>query len=130
MESFLETDCTASVKDNLYRAIISIDINEEKMVKYLSALSENYKYVDEIFELQKGKFVRWLVLETQNLVHGGIVLDIEPSTTGSMLITCKNYHGQIFRYDFNNALTFQKLTSLEKTILSLNSSINYTTENI
>jgi hypothetical protein len=119
--SFLETEDTQSIRETLYRVLLTSGLREAEMIEYLSFLDGNYRYVDDISQLRKGCFTRWLGEKHKKLVYGGFVLNFEPKDTGSILVTCKNIRGSIFVYDFNSAITFQKLTIMDKTILSFNS---------
>jgi hypothetical protein len=88
-----------------------------------------YRYVDEIRQLRRGLAVRWVRLSSgggvvgaaapAKLTAGGIVLDIVPAESGNMNVVCRLISGQICRYNFNETLTFQKLTPAEKVILAM-----------
>lgn len=104
----------------------------------------DYRYIDELYQLQRGKHVRWIrishfptrlhsvaspanfdlptSLPTENLVktplltNGGIVVDIKIMDTG-VHILCKN-GSRYIQYKFDECLTYQKLSSDEMFILS------------
>jgi hypothetical protein len=116
---FLESETTGSIRASMYRALVACDLSEVQTENYMKSLDGDYRYIDEISELRRGVFTRWLGLDRKKLVNGGIALDIDPCASGSMIVSCKNFSGQIFRYDFNRAITFQKLTPTEKTILKI-----------
>ncbi len=122
-EGFLVSECAREVKDGVYYALLEIfpaGSGDQDLVRHFAALEGDYRYMDTVSELRRGRYVRWMGVDTRRLVAGGIVVDIEPGASGSMLVTCKNAQGRIFRFDFNRALTFQKLGPVEKVILEFN----------
>jgi len=75
-----------------------------------------YRLVDEIYELHKGKHVRWLNRQG-TLTKGGTVVDIQFLETGVQVL-CKNHRSsRFFRYKFDECLTFQQLTVEEQLLL-------------
>lgn len=85
--------------------------------EYYEKLKDQYRYIDEIHELDKGKYVRWL-REDGLLTNGAIVCDITPGIEG-IVVLCKNWQNSFMRYPFNKNATFQKLTVSEKIILEV-----------
>jgi hypothetical protein len=132
--SYLHTATTTSVRDGVCRAIAVcggalVARDPDLAARWVQVLQNEYRHVDEISALVRGRFVRWIHLspygEPGKLVTGGIVLDTEPGQSGSMIVTCKNSSGKLFRFDFNAAITFQKLTPMEKVIVALNDKTNH-----
>jgi len=80
-----------------------------------------YRYVGEIYQLHTGKFVRW-ISATGKLMHGGIVVDIQ-FTDKQVNVLCKTMLGRFITYNFNETITFQKLSVDEKLILFVNDHI-------
>lgn len=87
-----------------------------------------YRYIDELYQLQRGKHVRWIRIPSINrvvntlentqltLTIGGIVVDIKIMDTG-VHVLCKNGKRYI-QYKFDECLTYQKLTTDELMILT------------
>ena len=87
-----------------------------------------YRYIDELYQLQRGKHVRWIRIPSTNrvlhtlentqptLTVGGIVVDIKIMDTG-VHVLCKNGKRYI-QYKFDECLTYQKLTTDELMILT------------
>jgi hypothetical protein len=93
---------------------LGIDNLEREM--YCKKLTE-YRVVDEIYKLHKGKHVRWIRTNTKmNLTNGGIVVDIKFLDNG-IHIVCKNKN-RFIQYKFDDCITFQKLSIDELLILS------------
>ena len=83
----------------------------------------DYRYVDELYQLQRGKHVRWIRIPTNTLeniqptlTNGGIVVDIKIQDTG-VHVLCKNGKRYI-QYKFDDCLTYQKLSTDELLILT------------
>lgn len=77
-----------------------------------------YRYVDKIFQLHKGKHVRWIRIgqNTPSLTNGGIVTDIKFLDNGTHIL-CKN-GPRFIQYRWDDCLTFQKLSADEQLVLS------------
>jgi hypothetical protein len=77
----------------------------------LGKLTE-YRYVDKICDLIRGKYVRWIRLSGLTLTKGGIVADIKFLENG-IYILIKNARNQFIQYKFDDCITFQKLSPEE-----------------
>lgn len=97
--------------------------NFQEKQKLFNCLTE-YRLVDEIHELQKGKYIRWIRIqpETSSLTNGGIVMDIKFMQTG-IHILCKTNQNRILQYKFDDCITFQKISAEEYMILLCNAQI-------
>jgi hypothetical protein len=81
-----------------------------------------YRFVDEIYELHRGKHVRWIRKSdiSHGLKLGGIVVDIKFLDNGTQILVRNRYSGnKMIQYKFDDVLTFQKLSYDEQLILSL-----------
>jgi len=100
------------------RYILKKSVSDENMRReYYEKLKNEYRYVDEIHELDKGKYVRWLK-DDEFLTNGAFVCDITTGIEG-IIILCKSAQNRFVKYNFNINLTFQKLTVSEKIILEV-----------
>ena len=82
-----------------------------------------YKYIDEIPDLDYGHYIRWISLKNPaniKLTNGGILCDIKVNDQVSLL--CKNKLNHFFQIKLDECLVFQKLSEQEKIILNV---INY-----
>ena len=80
-----------------------------------------YRYVDKICDLIRGKFVRWIRLTNQStltkggtqnqstLTKGGIVADIKFLENGTYILV-KNALNRFIQYKYDECITFQKLS--------------------
>lgn len=87
---------------------------------------DGYRYVDEIHELFRGKYIRWIRIHKQNknpiLTNGGMVMDIKFLEEGIQVL-CRNGANRFIQYKFDECLTFQKLTDEEWMLLTVKSQI-------
>lgn len=80
---------------------------------------KNYRYIDEIHELNYGTYIRWIDLSKNviKLTNGGIVCEIKVADDGIHII-CKNNMNFFFELHFGKCIVFQKLTDQEQILLS------------
>jgi hypothetical protein len=80
---------------------------------------KNYRYVDDLSDIQYGRYVRWINLSNPNnlkLTTGGIIIDIKICPNGIHII-CKNNRNQKFQVKIDECYIFQKITDQEQIIL-------------
>jgi hypothetical protein len=101
----------------IYEAFKEINIDDNERSELCKKLAE-YRLVDEIYKLHKGKHVRWIRQQTNKpyLTNGGIVVDIKFLDNG-IHVVCKNKN-RFIQYKFDDCITFQKLSADEQLILS------------
>ena len=84
-----------------------------------------YRYVDEINDLKRGSYIRWINIKDANNIHltkGSTISDIKLTDNGTF-ISCTNIYGKSkFHIKMDECLIFQKLTDQEQVILSV---VNY-----
>ena len=102
---------TDEIHDIIQSAIEDIELQEKICLKLL-----DYRLVDELHELHKGKHVRWIRRDTNKLTNGGIVVDIKFLDTGTQVL-CKNSMNRFIQYKYDECITFQKLSPTEQLIL-------------
>ena len=78
----------------------------------------DYVVIQELYQLQKGRYIRWLDPTTGKLSAGGIVVDILFKEKG-VWILYKGFHQGMYQYRYDNTITFQKMTRWEQTYLAL-----------
>ena len=95
-----------------------LQLSRDKLKEYHKKLKD-YRYVDDLSNIQYGRYIRWINLTDPNnltLTTGGIIIDIKICETGIHLI-CKNFKNHKFQIRINECFIFQKLTEQEKIIL-------------
>ena len=115
----LDLDKIQKMKHNI---LSELDLTDDKYNSIMKSLSE-YKYIDEIPDLDYGHYIRWISLKNPaniKLTNGGILCDIKVNEQVSLL--CKNKLNRFFQIKLDECLVFQKLSEQEKIILNV---INY-----
>jgi hypothetical protein len=90
----------------------------EKLKLFHSKLKD-YRYVDDLSDIQYGRYIRWIKLNDALkiiLSNGGVIIDIKILQNG-IHVVCKNFNNQRFQIKIDECYIFQKLTDQEKIIL-------------
>jgi len=125
--SHLDNKTLANIAEDKYRQLKTMNLGKERTKEMFSKLAE-YRLIDEICQLHKGKHVRWirnikssagLTPDSLNLTTGGIVVDIKFLDTGThIVVLTKNPKCKCIQYNFDDCITFQKLSVDEQLILA------------
>lgn len=83
---------------------------------------DGYRYVDEIHELFRGKYIRWIRKKTHKITNGGMLMDIKFLEEGVQIL-CRNSANRFIQFKLDDCLVFQKLTDEEWMLLSVKSQI-------
>jgi hypothetical protein len=75
-----------------------------------------YRYIENIYEIHKGKHIRWIRHDKMSLTNGAIVLDVKFLDNGCHVL-CRNAQQRLFQIKFNDCFIFQKLSIGEQLIL-------------
>lgn len=116
----INNETISSIASTIYKSLTMNNISNDLIYKFCDKLKD-YKYVDELYELKKGKYVRWI--RGNNLTNGGIVTDIIINED-YITITCKNSINRFTTYKWDDCLTYQKLNTEELLILIANERTN------
>lgn len=97
-------------------------------LKNLHKKLKNYRFVDDLDDVQYGHYIRWISLKDPSnikLTNGGIICDIR--VFGEQVhIRCRNNLNRIMQIILDECLVFQKLTDQERVILDV---LNYLENN-
>jgi hypothetical protein len=112
---YLEGKTIGSLQQEIYDSLkqhVSADQVESTFEKLAG-----YRLVDEVYQIHRGKYVRWIPRSGRgSLTKGATVLNVRFSDVGT-LVLCRN--GQWFtQYRFDECLTFQKLSDDELMVLA------------
>lgn len=111
---YLGTETLQSISKEVFDSLKEEGIEGEDLASLCSKLV-NYRYIERLCHIHKGKHVRWL--RNGKLTNGGIVVDVKFLDNGTHLL-CRN--GMKFiQYKFDECPTYQKLTDDEMMILQL-----------
>ena len=104
-----------SIKNDYLQKLI---LSREKLKEYHNKLKD-YRYVDDLSDIQYGRYIRWINLknpEKIELTRGGIIIDIKILSNG-IHVVCKNTYNHRFQIKIDECYIFQKLTDQEKILL-------------
>lgn len=115
---YLETQSLTTIQKTVYDCLREHGITQT--AQYCAKLAD-YRCIEEICHLHKGKNVRWIRKNTceKTLTNGGIVVDIKFLDNGMHILT-KNNQNRFIQYKFDDCLTFQKLSVGEQLVLMAN----------
>ena len=112
----LNTHKIKSIKNKVLKDLF---LSKEQLNKMKTQL-EDYRYVDEIPDLQYGNYIRWISLKNPDdlkLTTGGTICKIKVHDDG-IHIVCRNRMNTLFQIRMNENLIFQKFSNQERVILS------------
>lgn len=114
---YLSSSKIKELKNNILQKMY---LSRDELLHYHKVLKD-YRFVDELDEIQIGKYVRWFNLANQeniSLTNGGIVIDIKDGKE-DILIVCKNNRNRIYTFRLNQCIVFQKLSTQEKILIKI-----------
>ena len=111
----LTTSKISDVKNKILQKL-QLERNELKM---MNKKLKQYRYVDEITDIQYGCYIRWISLKNPDnikLTNGGLICDIIINDD-DVNLRCKNNFNKFMEIKMNENIVFQKLTDQERTLL-------------
>lgn len=105
-----------SIKNDYLQKLL---LPRDKLKEYHLKLKE-YRYVDDLSDIQYGRYIRWINLNNPDnikLTTGGIIIDIKILESGIHLV-CKNNMNQRFQIKIDENIIFQRLSDQEKILIS------------
>jgi len=120
-EKTLET-----ISEEVVESLSILDISDEKRRSICEKLV-SYRYVDQIYQLHKGKYIRWIRIQSSErstakpseLTNGGVVVDISFTDKGTFVLCTSRM--RFFKFKFDDCLIYQQLSDNEQMILSCQS---------
>jgi hypothetical protein len=112
---YLDNKTLGDILDENIHAIKTLGLPKEKTKDLCNRLA-GYRYVENLYELHKGKHIRWIRNDNKTLTNGAIVMDVKFLDNGSHIL-CRNAQHRLFQVKFNECLIFQKLSTGEQLIL-------------
>ena len=113
----LNTDTLRTEKLN---SLGSLGLSEEILLDWMTKL-EKYRFVDELQQLQMGRYIRWVPTYNMNelrLTKGGFICGIYIEESG-IEIEVVAHRRRVSCFRFDNAIIFQHLSKQEEVIMSL-----------
>jgi len=95
------------------------EIDVEEREKICGRLTEYY-HVGQIYQFQKGRYIRWLrKTGGSKLTNGGVVMDVIFREQGGTYILCMTNQRRPCQLRFDDCIFFQKLTEEEQLVLAV-----------
>lgn len=111
----LTTHLIKQIKNDMLQ---QLQLSREKLKELHKKLKE-YRYVDDLSNLQYGRFIRWINLKkTDNifLTNGAHIMDIKIEKTGIQVL-CRNNMNRFVTLNIDEHMIFQKITDQEKVLI-------------
>jgi len=105
------------IKSQKKEIINKLNLSDKISNELLKKL-DNYRYVEEIQEIQYGNYIRWINInnpENLKLTNGGILCEIK--IEDNIYLVIKNFRNRHFQINMEENLLFQKLSNQELVIL-------------
>jgi hypothetical protein len=114
--SYLENKTLDDLLEEKLAALNTLPLPRSHKKEICDKLTD-YRYVQNIYELHKGKHIRWIKKEGDyKLTNGCLVSDIIFTDNGTN-IQCLGYFKNVFQIKWDKCLVFQKLSVNEQLIL-------------
>lgn len=120
---YLEGKTLQDIQEEKIAVLEGLDLPTQTLTNILEKLTE-YRYIKNIFELHKGKHIRWIKLGTTvpSLDRGAILSDIKFTDSGTNL-QCLRYDYRVFVIKMDDRILFQKMNTEELLLLAVNEHI-------
>lgn len=109
----------SQIKNDVNNILLKLQYSGN-MLKTLHKKLKEYRHVDDLQDIQTGRYIRWINLKNPNnlkLTNGGIIIDIK-IIDDEIHISCKNSMNIIMQLRLEECVIFQKITDQEHVILS------------
>ena len=109
----------SQIKNDVNNILLKLQYSGN-MLKTLHKKLKEYRHVDDLQDIQTGRYIRWINLKNPNnlkLTNGGIIIDIK-IIDDEIHISCKNSMNFIMQIRLEECVIFQKITDQEHVILS------------
>jgi len=106
-----------NVEERKYEIIEELCLTVTETKKLLKKL-DDYQYVDELPEIQEGRYLRWINLknpEKLKLTNGGMLVEIK--IEDNVILVFKNNMNRFFQISMDENLIFQRFSDQERVIL-------------
>lgn len=120
---YLEGQTLESIAKGVVEALESIPSITPEQVDVLCNKLLEYRYVDEVYQLHRGKHIRWIRPNRDGilpkLANGAVVMDTKFLDNGVHIMCRAPRTGHFFQLKWDECLVFQKLSEEERIVLLL-----------
>jgi hypothetical protein len=113
---YLNEKTMDDILSEMLSTLSKLDINDKTKLSFYNKLA-GYRVIGNIYELHKGKHIRWIRNNSQDkITNGAIVAEIKFYDNGTHVL-CRTIQNRVFQIKYDECLIFQKLTTGEQLIL-------------
>jgi len=111
---------TSKIKKEKNDILQKLQLSGQEL-KDLHARLKDYRYINELNDIQIGRYIRWIPLNTETaeikLTTGAFIVNTFLNKDGACLV-CRNTYRQPVIVKFDNVLIFQKLSEQEQILIA------------
>ncbi len=112
---YLDNKTLDDILEENTHVLTRLNIGPDAVTNMCNKLA-GYRYIDNLSELHKGKYIRWIRNSDKKLTNGALVFDVKFYDNGSQIL-CKNMRHQMMQIKFDECIIFQRLSTGEQLIL-------------
>jgi hypothetical protein len=113
---YLSDKTLTMIMEENQRALCELNTTDDTKEIMYNKLA-GYRYVDNLYEMHKGKHIRWIRHNTPTkITNGAIVAEIKFKDNGTHIL-CRTLQNRVFQIKYDDCLIFQKLSVGEQLIL-------------
>jgi len=94
-----------------------------ELIKEFHKKLQYYKVIDNISQINEGKYIRWINIYTNKLTNGALVYDVEISDV-DILIYCKTINNKFITISYNKNVLFEKISDDELLLINVVDNFN------
>lgn len=116
---YLEGKTLSDILEEKETVLEGLGLNQQEQSAMLEKLTD-YRYIKNIYELHKGKHIRWIMLNKQPMIleRGAILSDIKFTDMGTNL-QCLRYDQRVYQIRMDDRIIFQKMNTEELLLLTI-----------
>ena len=111
---------TSKIKKEKNDILQKLQISGKELKQFHTSLKD-YRYINELKDLQLGRYIRWIPLNAGTseikLTRGAILVNVFINDEGAVLV-CRNALNQSIIVKFDRVLIFQKLSEQEQVLIT------------
>jgi hypothetical protein len=112
---YLDNKTLDDILNENIHVLTQLNIGPDAVTNMCDKLA-GYRHVDNLSELHKGKYIRWIRNSDKKLTNGAFVFDVKFYDNGSQIL-CKNMRHQMMQIKLDECTIFQRLSTGEQLIL-------------
>lgn len=116
---YLEGKTSTDILEEKIAVLEAMDLSDEERTLMLEKLKD-YRYIKNIYELHKGKHIRWINMKKKPFVleRGAVLSNIIFTDMGTNL-QCMRYNDYVYQIRMDERIIFQKMTIEEMLLLTI-----------